>query len=118
MAAMKQPDTTVPTEPVTREPVPPPTYAHRALHTLEPHYSAHVSAMTSEGLHSKSDIAAELAFRDVRIDALWDELGKARAALKEVYELADNMKTISMFPRAWGAITKIVDDALGEPGRK
>ena len=28
------------------------------------HYSRHVSAMTGEGLHSKSDIAAELAYRD------------------------------------------------------
>ena len=27
-------------------------------------YSTHISAMTAEGLHSKSVIAAELAFRD------------------------------------------------------
>lgn len=42
-------------------------YADRDLETLEPHYSLHVSAMTREHLHAKSDIAAELAFRDVRI---------------------------------------------------
>lgn len=28
---------------------------------LEPHYCEHISAMTSEGLHSKSDIAIQLA---------------------------------------------------------
>lgn len=62
---------------------------------LEPYYSRHVSAMTSEKLHSKADIAAELAFRDKEIAALrltlaalsehepsWpDDFLRARAAL-------------------------------------
>jgi hypothetical protein len=40
-------------------------YGHAVnLHTLEPYYSRHVSAMTTEGLHGKGDIAAELAWRD------------------------------------------------------
>lgn len=44
-------------------------YGHNhGLHTLEPYYSAHVSAMTTEALFSKSDIAAELAYRDRVID--------------------------------------------------
>lgn len=34
------------------------------------YYSRHVMAMTSEGLHSKGDIAAELGYRDMRIDQL------------------------------------------------
>lgn len=34
------------------------------------YYSRHVMAMTSEGLHSKGDIAAELGFRDMKIDQL------------------------------------------------
>jgi len=42
-------------------------------------YSAHVHAMTAEGLHEKSDIAAELAFRDARIAEL-------ERAFKEVNE--------------------------------
>ena len=42
-------------------------YANRDPATLEPHYSAHVAAMTEEGLHEKSAIAAELAFRDAEI---------------------------------------------------
>lgn len=34
------------------------------------YYSRHVQAMTAEGLHAKSDIAAELACRDMEIDRL------------------------------------------------
>ena len=37
---------------------------------LEPYYRNHVLAMTAEGLNSKSDIAAQLAWRDKRIDEL------------------------------------------------
>lgn len=37
---------------------------------LEPHYSRHVGAMTSEGLHNKSDIAFQLALRDWKLAAL------------------------------------------------
>ena len=42
---------------------------------LEPHYSKHVAAMTNERLHHKGDIAAELAWRDKRIEELVRELG-------------------------------------------
>jgi hypothetical protein len=45
-------------------------YGCSNLHTLEPYYSRHVAAMTEEGLHSKSDIAAELAFRDKEMERL------------------------------------------------
>jgi len=62
---------------------------------LEPYYSRHISAMSSEALHSKADIATELAFRDKEIAALrlalyvlsehdpsWpDDVLRARAAL-------------------------------------
>lgn len=34
------------------------------------HYSKHVCAMTNESLYSKSDIAAELAHRDIKIEKL------------------------------------------------
>lgn len=37
-------------------------------------YASHVSAMTGEKLHSKSDIAAELTSRDMRIEQLEREL--------------------------------------------
>lgn len=67
---MKQPDTTTPAHSVMKDPSPPPRYAARNLQFLEPYYSKHVAAMTEEGLHSKSDIAAELAIRDIRIGQL------------------------------------------------
>ena len=49
---------------------------------LEPHYSRHVSAMTTESLHEKSDIAAELAFRDAQIDELRRFVDVARSQLR------------------------------------
>ncbi|GAB3215804.1 hypothetical protein [Pseudaeromonas pectinilytica] len=48
-------------------------YAERDASSLDEaggYYIRHVSAMTKGGLHSKSDIAAELGFRDMRIDQL------------------------------------------------
>lgn len=48
-------------------------YADRDIMKLDSmgnHYSDHVFAMTAEKLHSKSDIAAELAWRDYIIDQL------------------------------------------------
>jgi hypothetical protein len=45
---------------------------------LEPHYSRHVSAMTSEALHSKADIAIQLAWRDQEIERLQRELTEFR----------------------------------------
>ena len=41
-------------------------------------YFKHVLAMTAEGLHSKSDIAAELAHRDLRIQQLEAVLNSTR----------------------------------------
>ena len=35
---------------------------------LEPYYCKHISAMTTEGLHSKHDIAKQLAWRDQRLE--------------------------------------------------
>ena len=53
-------------------------YADRDIMALDCgdqcHYSKHVSAMTKEGLHSKSDIAAELAYRDLEIIKLDTEI--------------------------------------------
>ena len=48
-------------------------YAERdviALDVAGDLYSKHIMAMTAEGLHSKSDIAAELAWRDSVIEGL------------------------------------------------
>jgi len=45
-------------------------YATRDIISQEPYYSKHVFALTAENLHSKSDIAAELAHRDITIAEL------------------------------------------------
>ena len=45
-------------------------YAKRNIIAQGEEYVKHVSAMTGEGLHSKSDIAAELAHRDIEIKSL------------------------------------------------
>jgi hypothetical protein len=47
-----------------------PLYPKHRLETLEPYYCQHISAMTSEGLHDKSDIAEQLAWRDMHIAQL------------------------------------------------
>ena len=49
-------------------------YKDRDIIKLAEYYTTHVQAMTAEGLHSKSDIAAELAHRDVQIDRLRGQL--------------------------------------------
>ena len=41
-------------------------YAQRDIEELGVYYDGHVFAMTEEGLHEKSDLAAELAYRDKR----------------------------------------------------
>ena len=57
-------------------------YAHRDIMGIDKaggYYCRHVSAMTGEGLHSKSDIAAELAWRDMEIDRLKAIISQSRA---------------------------------------
>ncbi|ECI2306488.1 hypothetical protein AA449_27500 [Salmonella enterica subsp. enterica serovar Newport] len=52
-------------------------YAERDAMQLDKdggYYSRHIQAMTREGLHSKGDIAAELAWRDQQIDQLKTDL--------------------------------------------
>jgi hypothetical protein len=45
-------------------------YAERDIIAQGNYYMRHLMAMTAEKLHSKSDIAAELAHRDMVIDDL------------------------------------------------
>lgn len=49
---------------------------HMAQDAAGNYYSRHVSAMTAEALHAKSEIAGELAHRDMEIDRLRAELKK------------------------------------------
>lgn len=55
-------------------------YAERDAMQLDKdggYYGRHIQAMTREGLHSKGDIAAELAWRDQQIEQLREKLKQA-----------------------------------------
>lgn len=56
-------------------------YADRKPWELEPYYCNHVAAMTAEGLHEKSAIAAELAWRDKEINRLCEKVEDLEATL-------------------------------------
>lgn len=63
-------------------------YAERdaeALDVAGNYYTRHVCAMTAEGLHRKTDIAAELAWRDMQIDDLREKLAKKAELLRGCY---------------------------------
>lgn len=45
-------------------------YPEQDIEMLGDYYIRHVEAMTAEGLHEKSDIAAQLAWRDREIERL------------------------------------------------
>lgn len=51
------------------------------------HYTAHVNHMTTEDLRSKSDIAVELAWRDLRIEQL---VGENAVMLKLLTDISEN----------------------------
>lgn len=57
-------------------------YAEQNPIKLGKYYTDHVMAMTAENLHSKADIAKQLAWRDKKLDAQAEEL----AALRETYK--------------------------------
>ena len=59
-------------------------YGNRDLVSLGDCYTKHVSAMTTEALHAKSDIAAELAWRDCEIDRLTAQLAERDAEIKRL----------------------------------
>ena len=66
-------------------------YKEREIDELD-NYIDHVSAMTKESLNSKSDIAAELAFRDQEIKRLNDELNKSNEWLDNALEALASVK--------------------------
>ena len=89
-------------------------YAERDIEALDNFgglYSKHVSAMTSESLHSKSSIAAELGYRDMLIA----ELIVAMQQIIEFYDSADGkVWTTSSKRRALDNARAAVNKALGE----
>lgn len=68
-------------------------YAERDIMALDReggYYARHVFAMTKYGLHDKSDIAAELAWRDQQIATLRAELDELRADAERYRWLRDD----------------------------
>ena len=64
-------------------------YDYRDVESFEELYQKHVDAMTTEGLHSKAAIAAELAWRDRQIDELNDEISKLRYTIARLTQRED-----------------------------
>jgi hypothetical protein len=61
-------------------------------------YVRHVSAMTEEGLNKKSDIAAQLAWRDAQIEGLHDILHRVAAAQETISGLQRDLeKTLLLY---------------------
>jgi len=89
-------------------------YAERdiiALDELGNHYGNHAEAMTAEGLHSKSDIAAELAWRDAEIERLRMQLAACGVvAMANTSETADKQR--DMHPDYMSASCQDVMDAV------
>lgn len=59
-------------------------YAERDTEDLGQHYTNHLNAMTSENLHNKSDIAAELAYRDSIIEKLNCEIYSLQCSVDDL----------------------------------
>ena len=89
-------------------------YAERdalALDVAGGYYCRHVSAMTGDRLHSKSDISAELGHRDMLID----NLTSALQHLVEVYDdPAGKQWTTTSKKAATAEARAAIDKALGE----
>lgn len=69
-------------------------YADRDIVALDKagdYYVRHVSAMTAEDLHSKSDIAAELGHRDMVIDRLKARADMAKRLAETARELCKTL---------------------------
>lgn len=75
-------------------------------------YSHHVNSMTGEKLHSKADIAAELAYRDFKIKELSNyinELWRIRSFdVSKIFNFQDYSKLKS---KTWTAARKLAKEA-------
>jgi len=72
-------------------------------------YRTHVSAMTAEGLHSKSAIAAELGHRDMLIAQLTTERDALTAKLEATKTLVEQL---TLLPQAKTATERREEEAL------
>lgn len=60
---------------------------HAALDAAGNYYCRHVDRMTRESLHAKSDIAAELGWRDMEIDRLRARVAELERALRDTEDM-------------------------------
>lgn len=77
-------------------------YAERDSELLGEGYVKHVMAMTAEGLHAKSDIAAELAIRDAyaeQLEAERDRLAADCTVMREALEKVAILDMGRLLPR-------------------
>lgn len=92
-------------------------YEERDIVAQGEYYTRHVSAMTGEGLHAKSDIAAELAHRDMEIDRLKGELSRGSAGSIPNQEHAALITTLFVaFLQTKGIWPCVLE--IGEPPKK
>lgn len=70
-------------------------------------YIKHVSAMTGESLHSKADIAAELAYRDELINELAAHVERLREPMVEFIHKCDNGEARSR--RSYARMKSVLD---------
>ena len=71
-------------------------------------YVDHVHAMTGEGLHSKADIAAELAYRDSVIKELRKQLDSAR----KDSELLESIRAVELSYRRGNMMAVVAMEEL------
>lgn len=86
-------------------------YAERDHEAQGVHYINHVSAMTGEGLHAKSAIAAELAHRDMEIDRLRAALAAAPQPAAQALD-KDEAKAQRLTEKRWLEVGKAVERAF------
>lgn len=92
-------------------------YAGRDIRALGSYYMRHVCAMTAEDLHSKSDIAAELAWRDALIDEMLAALEWSQMLIEECYDELKrhtNASTRDTYLQAMNRNRKAIAKAKGE----
>lgn len=89
-------------------------YADRNHEAQGLHYITHVSAMTAEGLHRKSAIAAELAHRDIEIARLKAENATLQsgcgAARLEIESLQSRLIQVTEQHRLWFARSQELEE--------
>jgi len=89
-------------------------YTERDIIEQGDYYSRHTSAMTGEDLHSKSDIAAELAHRDIEIDKLKARVAAQQSALNSICTCSWGAAEFFDVGKAASWMQKIAYDALDE----